>query len=719
MTDSAGNGATTSADGQGGNSPTGYAGGPAGSGTTLGGVGVTNGSWGSGGGGGGGYYGGGGGQLLQVNQNDGDQWEVTNYAGGGGSSYVTPAATNVSYPASATPANGSVTITYNSPVPAVSPVNNETFTYDAQDHVTSETTTAGATTTVVTYSLDALERVVQREVTVNGTVTEDDQYGYANGGAAAISVTNLLGSGGPGTTTTTAPTTTTSSSTTTTAATTTTTHATATTTAPTTTTTTAGGGTISSVGSLAYASGSATTLSVSPKGVGDLMTLVVSVTGGPVSSVSGGGVTTWSKDIAKVGNQEGNDNEIWWGVVSATGASTVTVAFGGSHSDDELMAQEYSAGAGATWSAGANGSTSSTTSTVTFPSLTPSGSGELYLGFAQVDGSGEAGSTPGFSYTITSAEGSVLCWDTNVSSATSPTATQTGSGSDSVGALLVASGGGGGTTTTTAPTTTTSSSTTTTAATTTTTHATTTTTAPTTTTTTAGGGTISSVGSLAYASGSATTLSVSPKGVGDLMTLVVSVTGGPVSSVSGGGVTTWSKDIAKVGNQEGNDNEIWWGVVSATGASTVTVAFGGSHSDDELMAQEYSAGAGATWSAGANGSTSSTTSTVTFPSLTPSGSGELYLGFAQVDGSGEAGSTPGFSYTITSAEGSVLCWDTNVSSATSPTATQTGSGSDSVGALLVASGGGGGTTTTGVTTTTTAPTTTTTTASGSRRSPLI
>ena len=40
------------------------------------------------------------------------------------------------------------------------------------------------------------------------------------------------------------------------------------------------------------------------------MTLVVSVTGGPVSSVSGGGVTTWSKDIAKVGNQEGNDNEI-------------------------------------------------------------------------------------------------------------------------------------------------------------------------------------------------------------------------------------------------------------------------------------------------------------------------------------------------------------------------------------------------------------------------
>ena len=174
------------------------------------------------------------------------------------------------------------------------------------------------------------------------------------------------------------------------------------------------------------------------------------------------------------------------GVVSASGASTITVAFTGSHSGDELMAQEYSAGAGATWSTGATGSTSSSTSTVTFPSLTPAGAGELYLGFAQVDGGGEAGSTPGFSYTITSAEASVLCWDTNVSATTSPTATQTATGSDSVGALFAASGGGGGTTTTTAPTTTTtSSSTTTTGATTTTVPTgTTTTTVPSTTTTT-------------------------------------------------------------------------------------------------------------------------------------------------------------------------------------------------------------------------------------------
>jgi RHS repeat-associated protein len=87
-----------------------------------------------------------------------------------------------------------VTITYNSPVPSVTTTNNETFTYDAQDHVTSETTTSGSTTTVVTYTLDALERVVQRKVTVNGTVTENDLYGYTGNGASASAVTNELSS---------------------------------------------------------------------------------------------------------------------------------------------------------------------------------------------------------------------------------------------------------------------------------------------------------------------------------------------------------------------------------------------------------------------------------------------------------------------------------------------------------------------------------------------
>jgi RHS repeat-associated protein len=290
------------------------------------------------------------------------------------------------------------------------------------------------------------------------------------------------------------------------------------------------------------------------------------------------------------------------------------------------------------------------------------------------------------------------------------------------GTVASTTGGSGSGTTTTTPagTTTTTKATTTTAQTSTTSTSTTTTTPPAT-TTSGSPASIKAVGPLAYAHSSATTLPVSPQAVGDLMALVVNVEGGPVSSVSGGGVTTWHKDVAKVGTEEGNDDEIWWGVVSTTGASTITVAYTGSFSDDELMAQEYSAGSGATWSAGASGSTSSSTSTVTFPSLTPSGPGQLYLGFAEVDGGAKAGSTSGFGYTVTSWGGNLLCSGTNVSTTASPTASQSGTGSDSVGALFSASGGAtsAGTTGTGTApattsttgaTTTTAPSTTTTTA---------
>jgi len=119
-----------------------------------------------------------------------------------------------------------------------------------------------------------------------------------------------------------------------------------------------------------------------------------------------------------------------------------TVAFTGSHSNDELMARSTAL---APAPPGRPGPTAAPRRPPRrhLPSLTPTGSGQLYLGFAQVDGGGQAGSTPGFSYTITSAEASVLCWDANVSSTVSPTASQTATGSDSVGALFAASGGGG------------------------------------------------------------------------------------------------------------------------------------------------------------------------------------------------------------------------------------------------------------------------------------
>ena len=694
-------GGTQSQDGEGGQQSNGYNGLAS---QSYGALGETDYSYtGGGGGGGGGHFAGAGGQAVGDYTSGyssiyGEYYLYYAGSGGGGSSSAASSATSSSYSvASAAGANGSVMIGYDAPPSTVTPLNNETFTYDAQDRVISETTTAGSTTTVVTYSYDALERVLQREVTVNGTVTEDDLYGYAGDGASAVSVTNELTSGGGGTTTTTA--------------------ATTTTTFGTTTTTGCSSSSITAVGSLAQRFGS-NTLSVSPVNTGDIEALAIQ--GQPesspvVSSVSGGGVSTWSKAIAYPGSATSSDIEIWWGKVTSTGSSTITVTWTGSNpSYRELDAHEFSAGSGATWSVDKTGDASNSTATsYNMASLTPSGSGELYYGLAVVGGdTATAGSTSGVTYDVDD-NGNLLAYDTNVSAALSPAGSQTGgTGVDSAAALITASSGSCGTTTTTAGTTTTTHATTTTTA------ATTTTTFGTTTTTGCSSSSITAVGSLAQRFGS-NTLSVSPVNTGDIEALAIQ--GQPesspvVSSVSGGGVSTWSKAIAYPGSATSSDIEIWWGKVTSTGSSTITVTWTGSNpSYRELDAHEFSAGSGATWSVDKTGDASNSTATsYNMASLTPSGSGELYYGLAVVGGdTATAGSTSGVTYDVDD-NGNLLAYDTNVSAALSPAGSQTGgTGVDSAAALITASSGSCGTTTTTAgTTTTTAATTTTTSGSG-------
>ena len=114
---------------------------------------------------------------------------------------------------------------------------------------------------------------------------------------------------------------------------------------------------ISAVGSLADDDGTGvTTLSVSPQHVGDLVALSVRVSSSSisVSSISGGGVSTWTRQReGPYSGYGGNDFEIWTGVVSSTGSSTVTVSFSGSVASDgvELTGQEFSAASGSstTW----------------------------------------------------------------------------------------------------------------------------------------------------------------------------------------------------------------------------------------------------------------------------------------------------------------------------------------------------------------------------------
>jgi hypothetical protein len=113
-------------------------------------------------------------------------------------------------------------------------------------------------------------------------------------------------------------------------------------------------------------------------------------------------------------------DEIWTATVTSSGASTITVTFSASVHlvYTGLAAQEFSAtGASAVWGIDTRARVANTSSaTVTFPKLTPAGSGEIYFGYAAVANTGAAGTTSGFTYALTS-DDDVAAYDTAVTGA--------------------------------------------------------------------------------------------------------------------------------------------------------------------------------------------------------------------------------------------------------------------------------------------------------------
>ena len=506
---------------------------------------------------------------------------------------------------------------------------------------------------------------------------------------------------------------------------------------------------ISVVGGLADLQGNGvSSLPISPANLGDALVLSVKVSSATatVTSVTGGGVTSWTKLVSFQDNTS-HDVELWLGTVSATGTSSITVGFSASVSSSnvELTAQEFTAGLGPStlWTKDvAAGQNNASSTTIAFPPLTPTGAGELYAGYSRSPGEEYAGSTSGFTYHQT-ADGNMVLFDPSVSSAVAPTATQSPAGiSAAVGALIEASSAstsslptvtslsptqgptGGGTVVTVTGTNFASGATvhfgTTVATGVAVASATSlTATSPTGTgtvnvTVTSTGGTsatsaadqftylgsstpvISVVGGLAetdYSSGG-TVLTVDPQNIGDV--LVVSVDSHAtfgVSSVTGGGVTTWNRATQFISARD-HDIELWFGTVSTAGSSEITFTWpspGISGYWTEYTSQEFTAGLGANtvWSVD-NGQAESlngpSSTTVPYPTLTSSGSGDLYYGYAGMPNYGSAGSTSGFTYDVTTGE-NVVCYDTDVSGTVSPTASQSPAGqSEIVAALLTASG---------------------------------
>lgn len=205
---------------------------------------------------------------------------------------------------------------------------------------------------------------------------------------------------------------------------------------------------ISAVGPLiSQASDGATTLPVSAPVVGNAWVLAVRVSNSStkVSSITGGGVGgNWTKLTQLSDSKENRDIEEWLGPISKTGSSIVKVHFsrGVSGTKVELNAQEFTNGTGSStaWSddvsAGAQNDTAS--STITFPTLTPASSGELYVGFSRASSSSSAGDTPGFTYESANTK-NLYIYDPNVSSSVSPTASQQNGVSVTTGALIEAS----------------------------------------------------------------------------------------------------------------------------------------------------------------------------------------------------------------------------------------------------------------------------------------
>ena len=154
------------------------------------------------------------------------------------------------------------------------------------------------------------------------------------------------------------------------------------------------------VGSLAATSGSGTnvsslTLAVSPTAIGDVLVLFAgdcgyhntlhpaySTNDTPVSGVSGGGVTTWNKLVGNgVGTNDGTDSEIWWGVITATGAQTISVNWSAPNSYQALVAQQFHSSTAGTWTAGSVTLSTTVAETLTsFTAITAPLAGQLYLG---------------------------------------------------------------------------------------------------------------------------------------------------------------------------------------------------------------------------------------------------------------------------------------------------------------------------------------------------
>lgn len=295
--------------------------------------------------------------------------------------------------------------------------------------------------------------------------------------------------------------------------------------------------------------------------------------------------------------------DLWLGVVTnANSAEDMQFNFTGSASITSTVnsytVQGFTAGGqGTTWAVDAAlaTSTNAASTTITYPTLTPSGAGELYFGYGISGSALTTGQTAGYTAVTDPTPVNAIIYDTGVTGVQSPTSTQTSSATSmGIGVILSA------------------------------------TPAPITAIQTSGSGSQS----FTESNGTAiSTLAVSPTLLGDLMVVYGEVHSATIhyTTLSGGGVATWTPIVGPfVGTSGAYSMNMWMGVVTATGSSTITAATSASISGltTGLASVEFTLhNSGAIWALDTTGTQSNSASTtIAFPSLTPAATGELYVG---------------------------------------------------------------------------------------------
>lgn len=159
-----------------------------------------------------------------------------------------------------------------------------------------------------------------------------------------------------------------------------------------------------------------------------------------MTAISGGGCNAsgsgldgaWQRIAGPLTNTSSSKIEMWMGKIITAGASTITVTNSVSTGNLRLNCKEFDTlgGQGTIWTQdGVGGSTNNAASTtVTFPTMTPSGINRLYVGFG-TNGTGQTtGATAGYTVELDPGTNPMIYNPSVPNSAQTPISTQASSG---------------------------------------------------------------------------------------------------------------------------------------------------------------------------------------------------------------------------------------------------------------------------------------------------